>query len=86
MNGINSPLDVTFIKIDGKEQEFFFKTKAKAIANELDIGNGISDSYNELLNRISECVSKGSGWIIKTVDKHKLQPLRGSSYLSTTAR
>ena len=61
MNGINSPLDVTFIKIDGKEQEIFFKTKAKAIANELYIGNVISDSYNELLNRISECVSKGSG-------------------------
>ena len=47
-----------------------------------DIETVISDAGNELLNRISEWISKGSGWVIKSVDKHeidisKYKPLRG---------
>ena len=54
--------------------------------NENDIETVISDAVNELINRISEWISEGSGWIIKAIDKHeidisKYKPLRGSSYL-----
>ena len=64
----------------------FFKANAREIINENDIETVISDAGNELINRISEWISEGSGWVIKSVDKHeidisKYKPLRGSSYL-----
>ena len=64
----------------------FFKSNAREIINENDIETVISDAGNELLNKISEWISEGSGWVIKSVDKHeidisKYKPLRGSSYL-----
>ena len=54
--------------------------------NENDIETVISYASNELINRISEWISEGSGWIIKSVDKHEIdisiyKPLRGSLYL-----
>ena len=64
----------------------FFKSNAREIINENDIETVISDAGNEVINRISEWISAGSGWVIKSVDKHeidisKYKPLRGSSYL-----
>ena len=64
----------------------FFKSNAREIINENDIETEISDAGNELINRISQWISEGSGWVIKSVDKHeinisKYKPLRGSSYL-----
>ena len=64
----------------------FFKSNAREIINENDIETVISDADNELINRISEWISEGSGWVIESVDKHeidisKYKPLRGSSYL-----
>ena len=64
----------------------FFKSKAQEIINENDIETVISEAGNELINRISEWISEGSGWVIKSVDKHeidisKYKPLKGSSYL-----
>ena len=63
-----------------------FKSNARKIINENDIETVISDAGNELINRISEWISEGSGWVIKSVDKHeidisKYKPLRRSSYL-----
>ena len=64
----------------------FFKSKAREIINENDIETVISEAGNELSNRISEWISEGSGWVIKSLDKHeidisKYKPLKGSSYL-----
>ena len=64
----------------------FFKSKAQEIINETDIETVISETGNELINRISEWISEGSWWVIKSVDKHEIdisnyKPLRGSSYL-----
>ena len=64
----------------------FFKSNAREIINENDTETVISDAGNELINRISEGISEGSGWVVKSVDKHeidisKYKPLRGSSYL-----
>ena len=64
----------------------FFKSKAQEIINENGIETVISEAGNELINRISEWISEGSGWVIKSVDKHEIdiskhKPLKGSSYL-----
>ena len=62
------------------------RLKLGELINENDIETVISETGNELINRISEWISEGSGWVIKSVDKHeidisKYKPLRGSSYL-----
>ena len=64
----------------------FFKSNAREITNENDIETEISDAGNVLIQRISEWIPEGTGWVIKSVDKHeidvsKYKPLRGSSYL-----
>ena len=64
----------------------YFKSNARELINEHDIEKVISDAGNELIDRISEWISEGNGWVIKSVDKHeidisKYKPLRGSSYL-----
>ena len=62
----------------------FFKSNAREIINENYIETVISDAGNELINRISEWISEGGGWVIKSVDKYKFskyKPLRASSYL-----
>ena len=88
MHGIklNICSDITFMKQDGKDQYAFFKTKAKEITNKNDTVDVISDSNYNFLNRISDWISKDSGWIIISVDKRELNVikydlLRGSSYL-----
>ena len=64
----------------------FFKSNAREIINKNDTETVINHAGNELINRISEWISEGSGRFIKSVDKHeidicKYKPLRGSSYL-----
>ena len=81
----NITLIITFMKQE-KTLVGPFKSKAREIINENDIETVISDAGNDLLNRISDWIAEGSGWVIKSVDKHeidvtKYKPLRGSSYL-----
>ena len=69
-----------------KENVGFFKSKARKIINETDIETVITDAGSKLINRISEWISEGSGWVIKPVDKYeivisKYKPLTGSSPL-----
>ena len=83
---INIRLNITFMKQIKKVNVGFFKSNAREIINENNIEKVISDAGNELINRISEWKSEGSGWVIKSVDKYeidvsKYKPLRGSSYL-----
>ena len=68
----------------------FFKSKSREIINENDIETVISEAGNELINRLSEWISEGSGWVIKSVDKHeidisKYKPLSGV-FISTITR
>ena len=74
------------MKQTGKVNVGFFKSNALGIINENDIEAVISNAGNELINRINEWISEGSGWVINSFDKHeidvtKYEPLRGSSYL-----
>ena len=83
---INIRLNTTFMKQIEKVIVGFFKSNAREIINENDIETVISDAGNELINIINEWISEGSGWVIKSVDKHeidisKYKLLRGSSYL-----
>ena len=83
---INIRLNVTFMKQIEKVNIGFFKSNAREIINENDIETVISDAGNELINRISEWIPEGSGWVIKSVEKHEgdisnYKPLKGSSYL-----
>ena len=84
---INIRLNITFSKQIEKVNVSFFKSNAQEIINENVIETVISDAGNELINRISEWIVKGSMWVIKSVDKHeinisKYKPVRGSSYIS----
>ena len=79
---INIRLNITFMKQIEKVNVGFFKSNAREMINGNDIETVISDAGNELINRISEWISEGSGWVIKSVDKHeigisKYKPLRG---------
>ena len=83
---IKNRLNITFMKQIEKVNVDFFKSNAREIINENDIETVISDAGNELINRISEWISEGSGWVIKSVETHeidisKYKPLRRSSYL-----
>ena len=83
---INIRLNITFMKQIEKVNNGFFKSKTREVINENDIETVISEAGNELINRISEWISDGIEWVIKSVDKHekdisKCKPLRGSSYL-----
>ena len=83
---INIRLNITFMKQIEKVNVGFFKSNIQEIINENDIETVISNAGNELINRISDWISEGSGWVIKSVDKHEIdisryKPLRGSLYL-----
>ena len=69
---INIRLNITFMKQIEKVNVGLFKSNAREIINENDTETVISDAGNELINRISEWISEGSGWVIKSVDKHEI--------------
>ena len=58
---INIRLNIIFMKQIEKVNNGFFKSKAREISNENDIETVISEAGNELINRISEWISEGSG-------------------------
>ena len=58
---INIRLNITLMKQIEKVNVGFFKSKAREIINENDIETVISEAGNELINRISEWISEGSG-------------------------
>ena len=63
-----------------------FISPSKRIVNENEISEVLLVANNKLLNQITDWISNGSGWTIKSIKKHKIQlvkwkPLRGSSYL-----
>ena len=81
-------LKVIFEKIIEK---FSFKTghfnsKPKILMNENEIPKIQKESQDEIINKIQEWVSEGSGWTIYSISSHHFnfinyQPLNGSSYI-----
>ena len=82
-------LKVVFSKMSGDEIIFktaYFNSTAKTIINQTEIHEALEMSKQEIINKIAQWVSEGSGWTIQSVDNHylnivKYMPLRGGSYI-----
>ena len=82
-------LKITFEKQKGDElieEKPYFITKKQTLTNEVEITNFLETTQQEILNKIDRWISKGSAWIIKSVDGHfinvaKYRPLKGSTYI-----
>ena len=82
-------LKVTFIKISDNEivqKTAYFNSAAHIIVNNLEITESLQFSQQQILNKIAQWISEGSGWTIQSVDNHylnivKYQPMKGSSYI-----
>ena len=64
----------------------YFNSPTELIINKTDIKTLLISSQQIILNRISQWVSEGSGWIINSIINHyiniaKYNPLNGSSYI-----
>ena len=79
---------ILFMKQSENVNVGFFKSNAREIINENDIETVISDAGNELINRISEWISEGSGWVIKCIDKHEIDKIQAAEgvFISTITR
>ena len=79
-------LQVTFTKLSSDEiviKTAYFKSKAQTIINH--IHEALKMSKQNILNKITQWISEGSGWTIQSVDNHylniaKYKPMNGSSY------
>ena len=83
-------LKVTFEKQLDKDRTtiktVYFNNKTYTIINNNDINQALKISTEEILNRIAQWLSEGSGWTIESIDNHyinltKYKPIKGSSYL-----
>ena len=82
-------LKVTFEKNSGDEiveKTAYFNSAPQTIINQMEINEALQMSKQNILNQISQWISEGSGWTIKSVDSHylnivKYKPLKGSSYI-----
>ena len=68
---INTLLTINFVKpISGDTQTGYFKFKSQRIVNEYEIMDVLNEINDSLLNRFSEYISQGSGWVIRNVEAH----------------
>ena len=82
-------LRVTFTKISDSGIVYktaYFNSVAQTIVNNLEVTESLQLSKQQILNKIAQWISEGSGWTIESVDNHylnivKYQPTRGSSYI-----
>ena len=82
-------LKVTFKKTTNEETTYkaaYFNCEVQTIINNLEIAESLQLSKQNILNKIAQWISEGSGWTIKSVDSHYLnivryEPMKGSSYI-----
>ena len=82
-------LQVKFVKYsnDKKIQKYgYFNSTTDLIINETDIKLAIQASQQQILNKIAQWISEGSGWTIQSIENHYINivnysPLKGSSYI-----
>jgi len=63
-----------------------FNSKAKTVTNIIDLNQQLKISQEEILKKIAQWLSEGSGWIIDKIDNHYLNivkyvPLSAKSYI-----
>ena len=64
----------------------YFNSTTDLIINETDIKSAIQASQQQILNKIAQWISEGSGWTIQSIENHYINivnysPLKGSSYI-----
>ena len=81
---------VTFGKTTSKDETIiktaYFKCETFTITNNNRINKKLQLSKQQIMNKIAQWISEGSGWSTESVDNHninivKYNPLRGSSYI-----
>ena len=68
------------------EKNAYFNSTPQTIINNLEVAGSLESSKQQILNKIAQWVSEGSGWTIQSVNNHyinivKYQPMQGSSYI-----
>ena len=82
-------LQVKFVKYSNDkkiQKNSYFNSTTDLIINETDIKLAIQASQQQILNKIAQWVSEGSGWTIQLIENHYINivnynPLKGSSYI-----
>ena len=82
-------LQVKFIKYSSDKKILkngYFNSTTDLIINETDIKLAIQASQQQILNKIAQWISEGSGWTILSIENHYINivnynPLKGSSYI-----
>ena len=82
-------LQVKFIKHSNDKKILkngFFNSSTDLIINETDIKSSLQASQQQILNKIAQWISEGSGWTIQSIENHYINivnynPLKGSSYI-----
>ena len=82
-------LQVKFVKHSNDKKILkngYFNSTADLIINETDIKLAIQASQQQILNKIAQWISEGSGWTIQSIENHYINtvnysPLKGSSYI-----
>ena len=82
-------LKVTFEKISADvivEKSAYFNSTSQTIINQMEINEALQMSQQNILNKIAQWTSEGSGWTVQSVDNHylnitKYEPMKGSSYI-----
>ena len=83
-------LQVKFIKYSNDKKilkNVFFNSSADLIINKTDIKLSLQKSQQQILKKIAQWVSEGSGWTIQSIENHYInivnyKPLKGSSYIN----
>ena len=82
-------LQVKFVKYSNDkkiQKNGYFNSTTDLIINKTDIKLAIQASQQQILNKIAQWVSEGSGWTIQLIENHYINivnynPLKGSSYI-----
>ena len=82
-------LQVKFVKYSNDkkiQKNGFFNSSTDLIINETDIKLSLQASQQQILNKIAQWISEGSGWTIQSIENHYINivnynPLKGSSYI-----
>ena len=82
-------LQVKFVKHSNDRKILkngYFNSTTDLIINETDIKLAIQASQQQILNKIAQWISEGSGWTIQLIENHYINivnynPLKGSSYI-----
>ena len=82
-------LQVKFVKHSNNKKVLkngYFNSTTDLIINETDIKLSLQTSHQQILNKIAQWISEGSGWTIQSIENHYINivnynPLKGSSYI-----